>query len=55
MTQALINMPEMGFIETIRYMLMVFVFTILYAIFAGISAYLTVVYWIPFLLGLLFS
>ena len=53
MNKALINMPSMGFIDTIKYMLTYLCWTVAYSIVMGVAVFLTVAYWIPFLLGIL--
>lgn len=54
MTKALAQMPEMGFIDTLRYMLSCFCVTLVYAVVGGLCVFFTFAYWIPFLLGLVF-
>ena len=46
-------MPSMGFIDTIKYMLTYLCWTVAYSIVMGVAVFLTVAYWIPFLLGIL--
>lgn len=55
MSAALNNMPKMGFIDTIKYISLCFCFTVAYAIVMGITVFLTIAFWIPFLLGVIFG
>jgi hypothetical protein len=55
MTKAMINMPSMGFIDTIKYMLTCLCYTVVYAVVMGVAVFFTVAFWIPFLLGMLFG
>ena len=53
MNRALIKMPSMGFIGTIKYMLTCLCCTVAHAIAMAVAVFLTVAYWIPFLLSVL--
>lgn len=55
MSKALINMPEMGFIETIKCMFAMLCYAVMSAVVMGVAGFVTFAYWIPFLLGLVFS
>lgn len=53
MNRALINMPSMGVIDTIKYMLVCLLFTVAHAIVMAVAVFITFAYWIPFLLSIL--
>ena len=55
MSAAMSNMPKMGSIDTLRYIAFCFSYTVLYAIAMGITVFLTVAYWIPFLFEVIFG
>jgi hypothetical protein len=50
MTKALENMPQMGFIDTIRYIFMQFLIAVVGVILSAIWIYLLIAYGIPFLI-----
>ena len=55
MNMALINMPGMGFIDTIKCTFGMLCYSLVYALAMGVAAFVTFAYWIPFLLGIIFS
>jgi hypothetical protein len=55
MSKALINMPDMGFVETIKCILLMLSYSLVYALAMGVAVFVTFAYWIPFLLGLIFG
>ncbi len=54
-TQRLINMPAMGFLDTLKYILMQLLLSILASIVAGVLTFLLIAYGIPILIHGLFS
>lgn len=54
MSKALINMPELGFIETIKCMFAMLCYSVAYAAVMGVAVFVTFAYWIPSLWWLLF-
>jgi len=50
MSKALDNMPPMGFLDTVKYILMQFLIAVASAIFAGIWIFVLIGYGIPFLI-----
>jgi hypothetical protein len=53
-TKHLINMPKMGFLDSLQYMFMQLLLSLLASIFAGVLMFLLIAYGIPFLLHVLF-
>ena len=50
MSKALANMPSMGFLDSVRYILLHLLFTIVSAVVMGVWVFLLVAYGIPFLI-----
>jgi hypothetical protein len=55
MSQALDRMPEMGFIDTIKYTLMHFLIAVVGAVLSGIFMFVLIAYGIPFLIEFFIS
>lgn len=53
-SKAMMNMPELGIIDSIKVMLISCCYVVVYAIAMGIAVFVTFALWIPFLLGILF-
>ena len=51
MSKALLNMPSMGFLDTIRYILLHLLITIVVAVLSGAWVFLLVAYGVPFLIS----
>lgn len=51
MSKALGNMPKMGFLDTIRYILLHLLITIVSAVVMGVWVFLLVAYGVPFLIS----
>jgi hypothetical protein len=49
-TDRLTNMPSMGFVDTLKYILVQLVITIVAALATGLLVFILVGYWIPWLL-----
>lgn len=47
-TQRLINMPKMGLLDSLKYILLQLLFSVLGAIVAGVLTFLLIAYGIPF-------
>lgn len=54
MTHAMISMPKMGFIASIKYIFFCFCGTVIYAIIVGVLMFLLIAFGIPLLLRFLF-
>lgn len=54
MTRAMANLPSMGFIETLRCLLMASCVALGFGLLNAAVLYFTIVCWIPFLLSIIF-
>jgi len=51
MSKALANMPSMGFLDTVRYILLHLLITIIVAVLSALWVFLLVAYGVPFLIS----
>lgn len=51
MSKALVNMPSMGFLDSVRYILIHFLITIVVAVLSGVWVFLLIAYGVPFLIS----
>jgi len=51
MSKALANMPSMGFLDTVRYILLYLLITIVVAVLSGVWVFLLIAYGVPFLIS----
>ena len=54
MSRVFLDMPSMGFLSTLKYIFMQFMFVVVTAVITGIWVFLLVAYGIPFLFSLIF-
>lgn len=50
-TKALVNMPSMGILDSLRYMFMCLIFGVAHALLRGVIVFFTIAIWIPFLIS----